>query len=31
MMDSKGLPQWLSGKEYAFSAGAAGDPGLIPV
>ena len=25
-----GLPQWLSGKESACSAGAAGDTGLIP-
>ena len=25
-----GLPQWLSGKESACSAGATGDTGLIP-
>ena len=27
---SYGLPQWLSGKEFACSAGAEGDAGLIP-
>ena len=26
-----GLPQWLSGKESAYNAGASGDAGLIPV
>ena len=26
-----GLPQWLSGKESTYNAGAAGDMGLIPV
>jgi len=25
-----GLPQWISGKECAYSLGAAGDMGLIP-
>ena len=25
-----GLPQWLSGKESAYSAGDTGDTGLIP-
>ena len=25
-----GFPQWLSGKEYAYSAGDSGDVGLIP-
>ena len=25
-----GLPRWLSGKEYACSAGALGDVGSIP-
>jgi len=25
-----GLPQWLSGEESAYNAGAAGDVGLIP-
>ena len=24
------LPRWLSGKEFAFSEGGAGDVGLIP-
>ena len=26
-----GLPQWLSGKESAYNAGASGDAGLVPV
>ena len=30
MMDSKGLPWWLSSKESACSAGVTGAPGSIP-
>ena len=26
----EGLPWWLSGKESAYNAGAAGDAGLVP-
>ena len=29
-IQSSGLPQWLSGKEWVYNAGAAGDVGLIP-
>ena len=27
---TRGLPQWLSGKESAYNGGAAGDTGSIP-
>ena len=30
IMKNLGLPRWLSGKESACNAGAAGDLGLIP-